>query len=64
MSVTRTCSVALLIALSVPVAAPAQAEPQPLHKTDLIRLLTDSTLTPTLVADQVQQRCLAFVPTA
>lgn len=63
-SVTRTCSVALLIALSVPVAAPAQAEPQPLHKTDLIRLLTDSTLTPTLVADQVQQRCLAFVPTA
>ena len=37
--------------------------PQPLRKTDLIRLLTGSTMTPADIAAQVQKNCLAFTPT-
>lgn len=37
--------------------------PQPLRKTDLIRLLTGSTMTPAEIAAQVQKNCLAFTPT-
>jgi hypothetical protein len=37
--------------------------PQPLRKTDLIRLLTGSTVTPAEIAAQVQKNCLAFTPT-
>ncbi len=38
--------------------------PQPLRKTDLIRLLTGSTMTPAQIAAEVQKNCLAFTPTA
>ena len=37
--------------------------PTPLRKTDLIRLLTGSTMTPAEIAAQVQKNCLAFTPT-
>jgi hypothetical protein len=50
-------AVAALLALQAPPA-------QPLRKTDLIRLLSGSTLTPAQIADQVQKNCLAFTPTA
>ena len=37
--------------------------PTPLRKTDLIRLLTGSTMTPAQIATEVQKNCLAFTPT-
>ena len=58
---------ALLLVLSAPLPAGAQnagAGAAPLRKTDLIRLLTGSALTPAQVAAEVQQNCLAFTPTA
>ncbi|HEU5284084.1 MAG TPA: Ig-like domain-containing protein [Burkholderiales bacterium] len=53
--------------LFVPITAGAQtggSEPRPLRKTDLIRLLTDSSMSPAQVAAQVGKSCLAFTPTA
>jgi hypothetical protein len=55
---------ALVIALSAPTSVGAQTETRPLRKTDLIRLLTDSSLSPAQVAAQVGKSCLAFTPTA
>jgi hypothetical protein len=62
-----TGRLALLLFLAAPLPAGGQAsgsQPQPLRKTDLIRLLTGSALTPAQVAAEVQQNCLAFTPTA
>ena len=55
---------ALVIALFAPTTAGAQTDSRPLRKTDLIRLLTDSALSPAQVAAQVGKSCLAFTPTA
>ena len=55
----------LLAATALPAGAQnAGAGAAPLRKTDLIRLLTGSALTPAQVAAEVQQNCLAFTPTA
>ncbi len=52
---------ALLVAFASPLAT---QRPQPLRKTDLIRLLTSSTLSKNDVAAQVRRACISFVPSA
>jgi hypothetical protein len=58
------CIIPLLLSLFAPFSVTAQTDLRPLRKTDLIRLLTDSSLTPAQVAAQVGKSCLAFTPTA
>jgi len=58
---------ALLVFLTAPIPAGAQGggtRPEPLRKTDLIRLLTGNTMTPAQIASLVQRHCLSFTPTA
>ncbi|HEY6107744.1 MAG TPA: Ig-like domain-containing protein [Gemmatimonadales bacterium] len=62
MSKRKGSFTALLVFVVAPSLAVAQG--QPLRKTDLIRLLTDSSLSPAQVAAQVGKSCLAFTPTA
>jgi len=59
--------IALLVLLSAPIPAGAQGggdQAAPLRKTDLIRLLTDTAMTPAQIASRVQRNCLSFMPTA
>jgi hypothetical protein len=60
-------SLAFLLVVAAVSPAGAQgsgAQSRPLRKTDLIRLLTSSTMTPPQIADEVQKNCLAFSPSA
>ena len=59
----------LALLLFVAAANPAGAQvdgarPEPLRKTDLIRMLTGTTMTPAQIAAAVQRNCLSFTPTA
>ena len=63
----RQLRIALLVLLSAPIPAGAQGgadQAAPLRKTDLIRLLTDTTMSPAQIASRVQRNCLSFMPTA
>ncbi len=46
------------------VVAPPVQTPEPLRKTDLIRLLTGGTMSTSEIADLVKRNCVSFTPTA
>jgi hypothetical protein len=58
----RAALLAAALSLVLPPPAAAQGT-QPLHKTDLIRVLTGGALSKAEVADLVRRNCLSFTPT-